>query len=227
MTSKPVIAVDGPAASGKSSFAKALAQRLDYAYFDTGSVYRFIAREVLKRGGDPSKVEDVKPVLKDIGSLTPQMLEDAALREPEVSAAAPQVAVMPEVREAVKAYQRSFADKTDKKGVVMDGRDIGTDVFPDAAFKFFVTATPEERARRRYQELKKEHPELTPEMVLKDINIRDRLDTTRAIAPLRRAADAHVIDNTHMTPAQSIEAALAIINGKPPAPKKDAGPKLS
>jgi cytidylate kinase len=213
-----VIAVDGPAASGKGTLATALAARLGYAYLDTGALYRIVALATLRSGGDPAKLEDITPALEILKHLTPAALTDAALRSPEVAEAATQVAVIPEVRAAVRRYQDGFAKNPpgNAAGAVLDGRDIGTVVCPNADIKFFVTATPEERARRRFEELKKRNPGLTQETVLKDINERDQRDSSRKVSPLRAAADAHVLDTTGLTPVESLEKALGVVRAKFP-----------
>ncbi|MCE9508307.1 MAG: (d)CMP kinase [Alphaproteobacteria bacterium] len=215
-----VIAVDGPAASGKGTLAKALAAQLGYAYLDTGALYRIVALDTLKAGGDPAKLEDIAPALEILKHLTPAALTDAALRSPAVAEAAAKVSVIPEVRAAVRRYQDGFTKNPpgNAAGVVLDGRDIGTVVCPAADIKFFVTATPEERARRRFEELKKRDPNLTQETVLKDINGRDHRDSSRKISPLRAAADAHILDTTGLNPAEALDKALGIVRAKfPPA----------
>jgi cytidylate kinase len=220
-----VIAVDGPAASGKGTLAKALAAKLGYAYLDTGALYRTVALATLKSGGDPAKLEDIRPVLDALKHLTHEALTDAALRSPAVAEAAAKVAVIPEVRAAVRRYQDGFTKNPpgNAAGVVLDGRDIGTVVCPDADIKFFVTATPEERARRRFEELKKRDPALTRETVLKDINERDHRDSSRKVSPLCAAADAHILDTTGLTPVEALDKALNIVRAKfPPAGNDNA-----
>lgn len=225
---KIVIAVDGPAASGKGTLAKALATQLGFAYLDTGAVYRTVALLTLKKGGDPSKLDDVKPALDIVSkNLTPDMLKDPALRTAEVADAAAVVAQMPEVREVVRGFQNLFAKNPPggEPGAVLDGRDIGTVVCPDADIKFYVTADAEERARRRFNELKDRTPGLTFEAILQEINDRDHHDMSRTISPLKAADDAHVLDTTRLTPAQALQAALDIVHGgAPSAPKVKSTP---
>ena len=144
-----IIAIDGPAASGKGTIAKRVAAHYGLAYLDTGTLYRAVARDTLARSGDPA---DADEALKSAKALDPSTLGDPGLRRPGLAEAASLVAKHPEVREELLAYQRSFARA--KSGAVLDGRDIGTVICPDADVKLFVTATPEERARRRYLELK-------------------------------------------------------------------------
>lgn len=213
---KIVIAVDGPAASGKGTLAKALAAQLGYAYLDTGSLYRAVALATLERGGNPSKAEDVIAALDVMKHLTPGLLSNPAMRSAEVAEAATRVAVVPEVRQVVRDYQIAFAQNPPGgvAGVVLDGRDIGTVVCPDADIKFFITASPEERARRRFEELKIRNPGLTQEAVLNDINERDRRDITRTISPLIPAADAYVLDTTKMTADESLAEAINIVKSK-------------
>lgn len=214
---KIVIAVDGPAASGKGTLAKKLAAELGYAYLDTGAVYRTVALLTLQGGGDVAKPEDVEKALETIRKgITPAMLADPALRTGEVAEAAAVVAQMPEVRKAVRDFQNDFAKNppNNAPGAVLDGRDIGTVVCPDADIKFYVTAEPEERARRRFLELKDRTPGLTLEEVQKDINDRDHHDMSRTISPLKAADDAIILDNTHLNAKQALDAALEIVKNK-------------
>ncbi len=211
---KVVIAVDGPAASGKGTLAKKLAERLGYAYLDTGALYRAVAMATLEIGGDPAKLQDVQPALQIIlRNLTPELLANPALRTPEVSEGASKVAAIPEVRQALLDYQRDFAANPPGYvgGAVLDGRDIGTVVCPEADIKFFVTASPEERARRRFEELKAEKPGLTYDKVLADLTARDTRDSTRAIAPTTVAKEAYTLDTTHLNASQTLEEAIGVI----------------
>ena len=214
---KTVIAVDGPAASGKGTFAKALASRLGYAYLDTGVLYRTIALATLQRGGDPSNLEDVKPSLGIIKyPLAPELLKNEDLRSPEVDESVPLVSGHPEVRSVVRAYQEAFIKNppANVAGVVLDGRDIGSVVCPDADVKFFVTADAEVRARRRFEQQKSNDPKLTVEMVLKDINMRDQRDGKQVGSGLRATADAYVLDTTKAKPDETLEKGLAIVKAK-------------
>ncbi len=214
---KIVIAVDGPAASGKGTLAKKMADRLGYAFLDTGALYRAVALATLELGGNPADFEDVEPALAIIKrNLTPELLANPALRTTEVAEAASKVAALPEVRLELLDYQRSFAENPpeDKGGVVLDGRDIGTIVCPQADIKLFVTASVEERAKRRYNELHTAHPELTYNRVLADLKARDARDTSRKIAPTRAAEDAYVLDTTSLTPAEMLEESIAVIRAR-------------
>jgi len=227
-THKIIIAVDGPAASGKGTFAKALAAHLGYAYLDTGAIYRAIAHEVLERGGDPTNIDDVRPVLETIGYPLPDtVLKNPALRTPPVEDATPHIGAMPEAQAVVRSYQEAFVKNppANAAGAVLDGRDVGTSVFPNADVKFYVTATPEERAKRRYQQQKNDNPGLTPETVLKDITLRDARDMNRQFSPLRPADDAHILDTTEDSPAETLAKGLAAVKNKlaPPRLKNGSG----
>lgn len=214
-----MIAVDGPAASGKGTLAKALAAELGFAYLDTGSVYRAVALATLENGGDPAKLEDVLKVLDTVRKdLSPATLSSPKLRTPEVASAAAKVAAMPEVRSAVRDYQVEFTANPpgNAPGAVLDGRDIGTVVCPHADVKLFITASAGERARRRFEELKDRTPGLTLEKVLDDLNARDHHDSSRKISPLRAADDAHVLDTTKLDRAGALDAALALVHAKFP-----------
>lgn len=214
---KIVIAVDGPAASGKGTLAKTMAARLGYAYLDTGALYRAVALATLEMGGDPGKIEDVSPALSIVKrNLTPELLANPALRTPAVSQAASLVAALPEVRIDLLDYQRAFAENPPGAvgGVVLDGRDIGTVVCPRADIKFFVTASAKERAQRRYKELQKLYPHLTLEQVLEDIRQRDQRDASRKAAPSFAADDAHILDTTELSPADVLEEAIQTVRAK-------------
>ena len=166
-----IIAIDGPAASGKGTLAKRVAAHYGLHHLDTGRLYRAVARDTLAAGGDPS---DAGAALAAARALDAKSLDDPDLRTPELGEAASLVARHPEVRKTLLAYQRAFARR--KPGAVIDGRDIGTIVCPDADVKLFVTATPEERARRRYREFKDDGIDVTEKEVLADILARDTRD---------------------------------------------------
>jgi cytidylate kinase len=202
-----IIAIDGPAASGKGTIAKRVAAHYKLAYLDTGTLYRAIARDTLARGGDPA---DAVEALKSAKALDPRTLDDPSLRKPGLGEAASLVAKHPEVRKELLAYQRSVARA--KSGAVLDGRDIGTVICPDADVKLFVTATPEERARRRYTELKQAGIAISEAEVLSDIRRRDERDKNRAAAPLRRAPDAHLLDTTNLDIDAAFRAAIDLID---------------
>ena len=219
-----VITVDGPAASGKGTLAKAIAKKLGFAHLDTGALYRAVALETLNAGGDPSSLEDVQKVLKGIkAKLTPEYLASPALRTREVSDGAAKVAALQEVRKAVRHYQTSFAQNPPggEPGAVLDGRDIGTVVCPDADVKLYIVAKAEERARRRFLELKDRVEGLTLETVRRDAN-----DMNRQHSPLKPADDAVTLDTTDLDRDGALEAALKIVASKtkPPSGGKDRKP---
>jgi cytidylate kinase len=202
-----IIAIDGPAASGKGTLGKLVAAHYRFAYLDTGTLYRAVARDTVARGEDPA---DPAAALASAKLLDPSTLGDPGLRGPGLGEAASLVAKHGEVREALLAYQRAFAAA--KQGAVLDGRDIGTVICPEAPVKLFVTATPEERARRRYLELKAAGMAVSEAEVLADIRRRDERDAGRAAAPLRRAPDAHLLDTTNLDIDAAFRAAIDLID---------------
>jgi CMP/dCMP kinase len=202
-----IIAIDGPAASGKGTIAKRVAAHYGLAYLDTGTLYRAVARDTLVRSEDPA---DAIEALKSAKALDPFTLGDPGLRKPGLAEAASLVAKHPEVREELLAYQRNFARAT--SGAVLDGRDIGTVICPDADVKLFVTATPEERARRRYLELIQAGIDVSEAEVLGDIRRRDERDKHRAASPLRQAPDAHLLDTTNLDIDAAFKAAIDLID---------------
>ena len=210
-TDAPVIAVDGPAASGKGTIAAGAAAALGFHLLDSGSLYRLVALKAIESGtglGDESALADAALRLDAIFSDGTVVLDGrdvtGAIRQEAVSAAASQVAVHRRVRAALLARQRAFRRVP---GLVADGRDMGTVVFPDACLKIFLTASPEERARRRYKQLIEKGISGSIESLLLDIRERDARDTSRAVAPLAPAADAVVLDTTGM----SIEDAVGFV----------------
>jgi cytidylate kinase len=202
-----IIAIDGPAASGKGTIAKLVAAHYGLAHLDTGSLYRAVARDTLAIGGDPA---DPSAALASARGLDPSTLDDPELRAPGVGEAASIVAKHPEVRDELLAYQRNFARA--KSGAVLDGRDIGTVICPDADVKLFVTATAGERARRRYFELRQAGVAISEADVVVDIRRRDERDENRAAAPLRRAADAYLLDTTNLAIDAAFKAAIDLID---------------
>ena len=216
------IAIDGPAGAGKSSLAKAAAKELGFVYIDTGAMYRTVGYAVLKSGGNPKNVSDVLKVLPEIKIDIKYINSEqniflcgenvnSYIRTPEVSVAASDVAVIPEVRNELVAMQRELAEKNN---VIMDGRDIGSRVLPDADVKIFLTASPEERANRRLKELVASGNECTFEEVLKDILYRDKNDSERKTDPLRKSEDSILFDTTGYSVEESVEKLLDIIKGK-------------
>lgn len=214
---KVMIAVDGPSASGKGTLARKMAERLGYAYLDTGALYRAVALATLELGGDPSLFEDVAPALAIVErNLTPELLDNPALRGHAVSDAASKVAALPEVRLHLIDYQRAFAKNPpgDVGGAILDGRDIGTVICPDADVKLFVTASAPIRAQRRFAELKDRNPALTLEMVLQDIQQRDQRDSSRKVAPTVAAQDAYILDTTRLNITEALEEAVSVVSAK-------------
>lgn len=214
-----IIAIDGYSSSGKSTMARELARLVGYVYVDSGAMYRAVTLYALRQGmASPEKGVDVPALVKalpDISiSFTPAGADgvqhtllngedvEREIRDMQVSGMVSPVAEIPEVRERLTALQKGFGRD---KGIVMDGRDIGTTVFPDAEMKVFVDASPEERARRRLKELQQKGSDATYEEVLANIRERDHIDTTREVSPLRKAPDAHVLDNDRMTPEQQMK----------------------
>ncbi len=203
-----IIAIDGPAAAGKGTLARQIADHFKLNYLDTGSLYRGVGLNVLKNGGDPANEDDA---LKAAKALKHDDLTDCNLRTAEAGQLASVVAQIPAVRAEILEFQRRFANKP--PGAVLDGRDIGTVVCPDADVKIFVTASDEERARRRHAELIARKEPCDYEMVLEDLRNRDRRDTERVIAPLIPATDAHLLDTSKLDIEAAFQAAIDIING--------------
>ncbi len=213
-----IIAIDGPAAAGKGTLAQNLAKHFKYAFLDTGRLYRAVGYAVLQAKKDPSDETEATKAAKafDPKSIN-QILSNPALREEATGNAASKVAVIPSVREALLQLQRDFAehpffeDGTEAKGAVLDGRDIGTVVCPKADVKFFVTASAEVRADRRFKELKEAGKPADYDVILKDIKERDERDSKRATAPLKPAEDAYLLDTSNMNATQAYQAALDFI----------------
>jgi cytidylate kinase len=203
-----IVTIDGPAGSGKSTAARRLAERLGFDFLDTGAMYRAVALEVLSRGIDIADVARVVEVAHtaDIEALGPVVRAGgrdvtAAIRTPEVSSAASKVAAIPEVRTELVRLQRQAAER---RNVVSEGRDQGTVVFPLAECKFYLTADPNERARRRQIELAEQGETIAVEDLLRQILERDNRDQTRDTAPLRPADDAIRIDTSHLSPDEMV-----------------------
>lgn len=214
------VAIDGPSGAGKSTIAKMCARELGLIYVDTGAIYRTVGLAALRAGVDSKDASGVEALLPGLdicishdGSGSQRMLlngEDVSeeIRMPKVSIYASDVSAMPPVRAFLLDMQRHFARTKD---VIMDGRDIGTVVLPDADFKLFLTASPEERASRRFAELQEKGVETTFEQVMEDINYRDKNDSSRANAPLKAADDAEVLDTTGNTLQKSFEIICGMI----------------
>jgi cytidylate kinase len=193
------VAIDGPAAAGKGTVSKAVAAHFGFAHLDTGLLYRAVGAKVLA-GKDPIEAAQ---------TLMPGDLEDDSLRTPAVAQSASKVAVIPQVRAALLDFQRSFAARAG--GAVLDGRDIGTVICPEAQVKLFVTASADVRAQRRYAELSAKGDADSFDQVLADVKARDARDMERVEAPLKPAADATIIDTSRLTIDQAVTAAIAAI----------------
>ncbi len=214
MTPPPVIAIDGPAASGKGTLARRLAAHYRFDHLDTGSLYRAVGLAVLRAGFDGT---DQNQALVCARALTPDdpVLSDPALRHDDTARAASQVAAMPEVRAALLEFQHTFAARPPGGlGAVLDGRDIGTVVCPRATAKLFVTASADVRAERRAKELQAAGHAVIVASVQEDMTARDERDSRRAVAPLRPAVDAFVLDTSALDADQAFDTALAFIRSR-------------
>jgi cytidylate kinase len=210
----PVVAIDGPAASGKGTVAKRVADALGWHYLDSGALYRLVALKALRSGTDPDAAGALETLAR---SLDCEFASDRvwlegtdvtdAVRDEAVSAAASRVAVHPGVRKALFDRQRAFRRPP---GLVAEGRDMGTVVFPNALVKVFVTASAEERAARRHRQLAEKGIDVNIQSLLRDIRDRDARDGQRAAAPLKPAADATILDTTRMTIDAAVAAVLAL-----------------
>ena len=203
-----IIAIDGPAASGKGTIARRLASHYGLPHLDTGLLYRAVARALLDFD---HPLTDVTAAVRAAQSLDRSHLDETRLRGREMGEAASVVAALSPVRAALVDWQRAFAQRPE--GAVLDGRDIGTVICPDATVKIFVTATPEERARRRFRELAGRGETVTYEDVLDDIRRRDARDSSRSAAPLVAAPDARLLDTTSLDIEQAFRSAVAIVDG--------------
>ena len=212
-----VIAIDGPAASGKGTLARKLAAQLGLAYLDTGALYRSVGKAVFDAGGDPADEAAAIAAAKMLEkTLKAEDLQNPAIRTDVVGQAASNVAKFPAVRDAMFAFQKNFAAKPPEgaKGVVLDGRDIGTVICPDADVKLFITASTEERSKRRLKELLGKGIQTDYDTVFADMKERDARDAGRDTAPLKAAPDAFVLDTSNLAEAEVMERALAIIAGQ-------------
>ena len=201
-----IIAIDGPAASGKGTLAKRIAARFGLHHLDTGLLYRAVARDVQRHGGELS---DPPAAIAAARALDPATLDDPGLRGPGAGEAASIVAGIQEVRTAILEYQRAFARRPG--GAVLDGRDIGTVVCPDADVKIYVTASPQVRAERRYRELKGRGEPANYEAVLADIRRRDQRDAAREVSPMLRAPDAFLLDTSNLDIEAAFDTAVGAI----------------
>ena len=200
------VAIDGPAASGKGTIARAVAAHFGFAHLDTGLLYRAVGKKVMARGSRP------EIAVQMAHELTPDDLLADDLRTAEVAQAASKVASIPAVRSTLVDFQKNFANQP--SGAVLDGRDIGTVICPDADVKLFVTASAEIRAQRRFRELSIKDADVTLAYVLEDIKVRDARDAGRDVAPMTAANDAVVLNTSELTIDQAIAAAVAVITDK-------------
>ena len=222
MKKKLIIAIDGPSGAGKSTLSKALASQLDYLNIDTGAMYRSVALLAQQRKIDPHDEAALKILCADLsiefihGDGSERIIANgvdvsAAIRTPEISTLTAQVAACPTVREAMLHLQRKLGEKG---GVVLEGRDIGTVVFPSADIKFFLSATAEERGRRRYEELLIKGIDVDLQQTIAEVAARDAADTARTLAPLMQADDALVVDSTLLSISDVLEKMLTIVKDK-------------
>jgi CMP/dCMP kinase len=201
-----IIALDGPAASGKGTLGKRIALHYGLRHLDTGLIYRAVAKVLID---GKRELTDAEHGVAAAGTLDPAQFDENVLKTHEIAEAASIVSAMPQVRAALLDFQREFGRAP--PGAVLDGRDIGTIIFPDADIKIFVTASPEVRAHRRAAELKAAGAAVSEAEVLADILRRDERDTRRAAAPLKAAPDAHLLDTTHLDIEAAFRAAVAIV----------------
>jgi CMP/dCMP kinase len=201
-----IIAIDGPAASGKGTIAKQIANVYGLHHLDTGLIYRAVAKAVLDAGYSP---DDTGRAIAAAVALDPTKFNEKSLKAQPITEAASVVAAIPEVRQALMNFQRQFATKP--PGAVLDGRDIGTIIAPGADVKLFVVATPEVRAKRRTLELQAKGEPVDEQEVLADLLRRDERDSRRTAAPLKAAPDAHLLDTTHLSIDAAFRAAVEII----------------
>ena len=201
-----IIAIDGPSASGKGTLARRLAAHYGYAHLDTGALYRAVALKLLNAGtslSDPTQAEQAAK------HLQPKDLNDPRLREEQTGEAASRISSFPSVRAALLTYQREIANTP--PGAVLDGRDVGTVVCPDADVKLFVTASAAERARRRAAEMNHQGQSADVVQIRHEIEVRDKRDTERTVSPLKQAEDAHLLDTTNLDIEAAFEAAKTLI----------------
>lgn len=211
---KLVIALDGPAASGKGTLARKLAKHYNLALLDTGALYRAVGWNVLQAGGNPDNDDDA---LKAVKKIQETDLSSPLLRSESVGAAASKVASKPAVRQALIDFQRNFAlnPPQDKKGAILDGRDIGTVICPDAPVKIFITADAETRAKRRFlEEFGPSGSKVEYQKILQDITARDERDKARAVSPLKQAENAYLIDTTNSDIETVFETAVKYVSSK-------------
>ncbi len=222
MNKKMIVAIDGPSGAGKSTLSKALAQKLDYLNIDTGAMYRSVALLAQQQDIDLHDGDKLKKLCIDLSiefvreGVSERVLVNgvdvsAEIRTPEVSLLTAQVATCPAVRDAMLQLQREMGESG---GVVLEGRDIGTVVFPRADIKFFLSATAEERGRRRYEELLARGVTVDLQQTIREVEARDAADTARSLAPLMQADDALVIDSTHLSIEDVLKEMFTIVKNR-------------
>ena len=223
MNKKPVIAIDGFSSTGKSSISKKIAKKLDLIHIDTGALYRGVTFFALENCLNDQQEIDIKSLFSKLNDIhlefrpNHQVLElylngkniNKEIRELRVSNNVSIVAKQPEIRDFLLDFQRNLAQKG---GIIMDGRDIGTVILPHADYKFFITASPEERARRRHLQLQNSGVDISREEVYENLKTRDKIDSERAVAPLKKADDAILIDNTLLNKEETIALILSHIS---------------
>lgn len=210
-----IIAIDGPAGAGKSTVAKTLSEIIGFEYIDTGAMYRAFALKIIKTKSDYKNPNDFENLLNNTNIdfnnnhiILDYMIVDSMIRTEEISKLSSTIATVKEVRLKMVDIQRKIAAN---KNVILDGRDIGTYVFPEANFKFFLTATPEERGKRRYLDLNKNNCDISLNSIIKEIKARDKTDSTRKFAPLKPANDSIIIDTTNISFNEVIKMMIKII----------------
>lgn len=201
-----IIAIDGPSASGKGTLAIKLAKHFNITHLDTGLLYRALGLKILNTKTDESDIEAICTLAKN---LTPDDFKSEKLKTEEIGHIASKISTIQKVRDILLDLQRKIA--YNKKGAVLDGRDIGTVVCPDAGYKFFLDATIEERAKRRYKELKEKNMDVVYEDILQKLKVRDKRDSERANSPLKKADDAIEVDTTNMTRQEVFDYVLSFI----------------
>jgi cytidylate kinase len=204
-----IVAIDGPAASGKGTLARNLAKALDYDFLPTGNIYRALAKRVINNKVNLSDTKDIVEIAKMPFELAELFAED--LQGEEISKASSTIAIIPEVRQALLAMQRDFPANSSKNGVVIEGRDIGTVVFPDADIKFYITANLDCRAERRYKELLNKGVLVIYETIIEELQKRDERDSNRKLAPLKEASGAIVVDTTNLNAEEVLNYVLSFI----------------
>ena len=209
------IAIDGPAGAGKSTIAKIIAEKLNINYVDTGAMYRAFTYKVLSRKIEFNNIKEITRLLKETNIdfkdnhiYLDNQIVDEEIRENKISKNVSDIAKIKEVRERLVEIQREIANN---KSIIMDGRDIGTHVLPNAEYKFFLIASVNERGRRRYLELKKYNKEVSLDKLIKEIEERDRIDSTREVSPLRKSRDAIEIDTTNLSIEDVVDTIISYI----------------